>query len=541
MEEVERVVEIVKGLAHQPNVFYPTDEEIQEKAQEIGRRTEFGNFVFFTSVRSRSAGSTVYIGSPKVMQPRLNERQKEIVKNLPRTISLLSKYLRKAPLICVKRTMGDNPHFTPHCTMFVSVQRKDGFRLAYMWSKLMFNPTERRDPDFYLVCVPEWQEKDRQILVFPEVGITFVLGSDYLGEPKKGFLRMAMWEAKNRGMLGLHAGAKIIRARDKNGKIRRYSMLLFGLSGTGKTTHSCHRHGLTEEGEGVEIVQDDVIFLRKDGSALGPERGFFLKTDIEPVNQPLIYRAATKKNAILENVMIDHQGKVYFLDDTLTGNGRGVILRSDLGKENLSSTINLPPLDELDGLIIAFITRRNTVVPIVSKLTPEQGAAFFMLGESIETSAGDPRRAGESIRVVGTNPFIIGDEAEEGNWFYEFLKAHPQKIQCYLLNTGGVGEIIGKNTQGEKVVLQKVLRVQISEMASIIRGIARGMIKWQNDPYFGNQVPEKIEGVNLDKFNLSRFYSKDQIEAYVNQLKRERREYLQKFPNLNPDIVNAVS
>jgi len=71
IEEVERVVEIVKGLAHQSNVFYPTDEEIQEKAQEIGRRTEFGNFVFFTSVRSRSAGSTVYIGSPKVMQPRL--------------------------------------------------------------------------------------------------------------------------------------------------------------------------------------------------------------------------------------------------------------------------------------------------------------------------------------------------------------------------------------------------------------------------------------------------------------------------------------
>lgn len=88
-----------------------------------------------------------------------------------------------------------------------------------------------------------------------------------------------------------------------------------------------------------------------------------------------------------------------------------------------------------------FITRRNTIVPIVSKLTPEQAAAF-MLGESIETTASDPCRAGESVRVVGTNPFIIGDETKEGHIFYRLLKRNGDKIQCYLLNTGGVGEII---------------------------------------------------------------------------------------------------
>jgi phosphoenolpyruvate carboxykinase (ATP) len=98
--------------------------------------------------------------------------------------------------------------------------------------------------------VPEWQEKDRQILVFPEIGVTYVLGSDYYGEAKKGFLRMAMWAAKQQDMLGVHAGTKMIKAKDNNGRLRRYSMLLFGFSATGKTTHACHNHGLLGDEEG---------------------------------------------------------------------------------------------------------------------------------------------------------------------------------------------------------------------------------------------------------------------------------------------------
>jgi len=365
------------------------------------------------------------------------------------------------------------------------------------------------------------------------------LGTDYLGEAKKAFLRLAMWHAKKRGMLGLHAGAKILRARDKTGKIRRYGALLFGLSGTGKTTHTCHDHGLNGEGEGIEIIQDDVVFLRQDGSALGPERGFFLKTDIDPLNHPLIHNAATKRDAVFENVMVDHRGKVHFLDETLTGNGRGVIQRADLGDKHVCPSIDLPPISELDGMIILFITRRNTVVPIASKLTHEQAAAAFMLGESIETTASDPRRVGESVRVVGTNPFIIGNEAEEGNVFYEFLKRHGDKVQCYLLNTGGVGEVMEKSEDGV-MIKQRVTRVEIPEMAAIVRGIARGDIEWKSEPFFGVQTPKKVNGMDINKFDLTRFYSEAQIRAYVDQLKSERMEYLKKFAGLDAAIVNAM-
>lgn len=244
-------------------------------------------------------------------------------------------------------------------------------------------------------------------------------------------------------------------------------------------------------------------------------------------------------DTIFENVMVDHMGNVYFDDETLTGNGRGIMQREDL-KPYITPTVNLPPVSEVDGLIVIFITRRNTVAPIASKLTPEQAAAAFMLGESIETSAGDPRRAGESVREVGTNPFVVGSEAEEGNWFYEFVKKHPEKIQCYLLNTGGVGEVVGKNDDGSKVVKQEVTRVEIPEMAAIIRGIVKGTIEWKAELHFATLVPRKVNGVDMAKFDLSKFYSKNQVDAYVGELKRERIAWLEQFKGLDPDVLNSI-
>ncbi len=527
---LESVLEDVRQLHHQPNVIHVDSETLRAMAEQHGIRTVYGNLVFSTNVRNRSAALTVYIGSPRVMDyDALSDRQRELVKEAPETVEKVQRYLKRTPLICVEKIMGNNDEFTPKCTMYVSLQRKDCVRLAYMLDVLLFDKSRGMasgSPELYLIFIPEWHEKDRQILVFPEIGVTYVLGSDYFGEAKKGFLRMAMWYAKQRGMLGVHAGAKIVRARSPDGRLRRYSMLLFGLSATGKTTHTCHHHGLNpEDGEGIEIVQDDVVFLKMDGSALGTENGFFLKTDIDPINQPLIWNAATKRNAVFENVMVDYTGAVDFLDDTLTGNGRGVFPRSDLDQSYLSPSINLPPLSELDGMVIIFITRRNTVVPIISRLTVEQAAATFMLGESIETAASDPRRIGESVRVVGTNPFIVGDPVEEGVWFYNFLRLNRDKVQCYLLNTGGIGEVMVKN--GYKVyVKQRVTRVEIRETAAIIRGILRGTIEWVEEPYFGVEVPKYVEDVDISRFDLKRYYTEEQVETYVRQLKLERANYL---------------
>jgi len=535
----QTVLDTIKSLYHAGNVTHPSPSELRRIAEQYGVRTVYGNYNFVSTVKNRSAWLTVYVGNSKVLQRQLNPRQKEILINAPKTVELVHSYIRTTPLVCVKRTMGDNPYFNPSCTLYVSVHRKEMIRLAYMVGQTLF-PFKEGAPgsELYLLYVPEWQEKDRQILVFPEIGVTYVLGSDYYGEAKKGFLRMAMWAAKQEGMLGVHAGAKIVKVKDNTGRIRKYSMLLFGLSATGKTTHACHNHGLIEDGEGQEIVQDDVVFLRLDGSALGTENGFYLKTGyLDPKVQPILFRAAISHKTIFENVMVDYLGNIHFDNIILTENGRAIIQREDLGADK-SEGVNLPLLDELDGMIIIFITRHNTVVPIASKLTSEQAATAFMLGESIETSAGDPRRAGESVREVGTNPFIVGDEAYEGNWFFGFLKRHSDKVQCYLLNTGGVGEVRKKDNDGNKIVRQ-ALRVEIPEMAAVIRGIVKDSIEWKHEPSFGTLVPKEVNGVQMSKFDLSEFYSQEQINAYVNKLKEERLEWLKRFENLNPAIVNT--
>jgi phosphoenolpyruvate carboxykinase (ATP) len=535
-------LDIVKGLAGQPNVEEVDHQILKKRARKYGNKTEFGNFAFFTNVRNRSAALTVYVGSKEVLLPKLNPRQEEILQQLPQTLEKLKCYLKKVPLVKVEQVIGNNRYFTPHCTLYFSVQRKDCIRVPFMWTNTIFSPKDvpAVGPKFNMIYIPEWPETKRQILVFPEEGVTFVLGSDYFGEVKKGFLRMSMWFAKKQGMLGIHAGSKMLKARDTTGKLRKYGMFLFGLSATGKTTHACHNHGLTGSGQGVEILQDDVIFWRKDGSALGTERGFFIKTDgLDPKTQALLYRAAVKKDTTFENVCVDDKGKVHFQDDTLTGNGRGIIQMKHLGKYAAKS-IDLPSLHQLDGLIIAFITRRNTVLPIATKLTPAEAAAAFMLGESIETSAGDPRRAGESIRVVGTNPFIVGSKAEEGNIFYDFVCTYGDKVRCFLLNTGGMGEIITTAKDGTKVTERKVTRVEILEMAAVIRGIARGTIQWEEDPFWKMQVPKSVKGMDISRLKRENFYSHSKITSLVNQIKQERIHYLQQFKGLHPDIVKAV-
>ena len=215
------------------------------------------------------------------------------------------------------------------------------------------------------------------------------------------------------------------------------------------------------------------------------------------------------------------------------------MMREDLSPY-ISNSINLPPVNEMDGLIVAFITRRHTVVPLAVKLTPEQAAAVFMLGESIETSAGDPKRAGESIREVGTNPFIIGDKSYEGNWFYDFVKRHEGKVRCYQLNTGGLGEIIEKQPNGARVFKRKVQRVEIPEMSSIIRGITRGTNKWSKDKYWNVEVPTSVQGMDISKYNVEKFYDVDDIIKQVSDLRLERAEYMEKFNTLDKAIINAA-
>ena len=545
--DLNKLKDAVLFLQSQSNVRFPNLNDVKKMAEKYGTKTKFGNYNFVSTVKNRSAPLTVYIGSPEVTIKEITPARRDIFKNLEKTVEDVMNYMKKTELVGTTRRMGDNQYFTPICHVYVSIHRKEMVRLAHMVNQSLFDVPEKinteTSPELHIVHIPEWQEKDRQVLAFPEQNMTFILGSDYYGEDKKGLLRMAMWIAKQRGMLGLHAGAKTIKAKNKkSGTLKTYNCIIFGLTATGKTTHSTHTHDLDESiGELITIVQDDFVAIRNDGSALGTERGFFLKTDsVDPNIHPLIYKAVTEPDAIFENVLVDYMGNVFFQDETLTGNGRGIMQRTAFGKY-MNPSINLAPLDKVDGMIILLITRRNTIVPVCMKLTIEQAAAAFMLGESIHTSGSDPKRAGESIRTVGTNPFIIGDEAEEANRFYEILKKNEDGIRCFQINTGGVGEILETDEEGNKIFKRKVERIQIKEMASIIRGIARESIEWKEEDEFGTKIPVYIEGIDISKYDPKRVYDKETYDRLVKELKDERKKFLENYPNLNPVIKNALN
>jgi phosphoenolpyruvate carboxykinase (ATP) len=384
---------------------------------------------------------------------------------------------------------------------------------------MLFPSDSTTEPDFISVYVPDW--KERLIFLDVDQGYTYILGTDYPGEAKKSMLRQAMYWIKRRGGLGLHAGSKVLRVVGQNGELSDVGFLLFGLSGTGKTTLTLHDHGLKEPERAI-IKQDDVVLMAEDGRAFGTEDGFYIKTEgLEP-SQTVLWGAATHPTAVYENIKLDENGKVDFLDTSLTSNGRGVVLRKFI--KGTGEGIDLDKANK-----IVFITRRNDVVPVCARLTAEQAAAYFMLGESIETSAGDPTKAGQAKREVGTNPFIVGPEAQEGNRLLEILRKNPD-MQAYILNTGSIGARDG--SPGEKVT--------IKVSTEIMKQIAKEGIEWERDPDWGYETPKAVPGLDLAKYDPRTYYTPEKYRELVDNLRVERRAWLEQFAGLDSAIPRAI-
>ncbi len=522
-----------------------------------GTRTKFGSYGWRSAVSSRIGPKTVYLGSPAVRLPKPTALQESIVAGAPEELEKVLYLLRHLPFVHLRRQMGENSEYNPVCNLYMSVADQKNHRLAYMWGNTMRKPDRRPGPEFTMIHIPEEHQLRQQVLALPEFGVNIALGTDYMGEDKKGFLRQAMWHADEHGMLGLHAGTKLVRAREKGtGPLRRYGVFLFGLTATGKSTWSCHHLGLDyRKGEVTEVVQDDIVFLKRDGSALGSESGFFVKTDVDPNLQEAMYHALVHRSALFENVMIDGNGTPDFLDERLCGNGRAVIQKRRLVARQGRRLrridhrgLNLPSLEELDGIVFAFITRRNTIMPFAQELTPMQAVLAYLWGESTHSFATQPAKAGESVRTVGTDPFIIGSRGRKVNRFHDIVmdlvSRYPGKVRFFQYNTGGVGEIIEKKERDgriERTLVRKVTRVPIDLMAAIQRGDLRGTNVYE-EGRFGTREIVKVEGFDLSPYRPEVLYSKEQIDRYVREIVEGRREFTEEIAaeGLDPAITRAA-
>ncbi len=536
------------------NVTHYTGPAIGRLAESAGQRNVFGGYNWDTRVTSRSARFTAVVGDESVAFNPSNVME-SMQGDLTRIFGgeyggkQYPGHANRLPVDYLHRVMGSgiDPDFTFNCNLLVTTKTWANHHISYMWGKMLLetDPVEGVE-DLYLLLVPDIQTGSfGRFYCMAEDNVTVGMGSDYMGEAKKGFLRMAMFKAKRKGILGIHAGTKIVDAINMaTGNLQRYGIAIFGNSGTGKTTNVGHDHFLTGEGERSLVVQDDFAGLRlSDGRVLGTEQGMFLKTDMD--EDDTLLRPMTESSDFLsQNLYVDYEWNLQYLEEDLCANGRGILPLSALPAGRRYESIDFPPLDELDEFWIVLNTRNNSVVPAFQELTPEQCAAGFMLGESMETAAGDPTRAGRSIRVVGTNPFIVGDPVEEGNMFYEYLKRYENKIRCFMMNTGGVGEI--PNPDDRTKPLRPTMRPGKAGIGYATQAALRNTAVWTESPDFGTRVvtagvyDERGQVFDMSPFDPQKVYDAEMREKLVRDLQVERKEHLEQFAGLDPKIAAAI-
>jgi phosphoenolpyruvate carboxykinase (ATP) len=494
----------------------PSPEELRKFAEDMpnARITEFDNLNVQTRVVSRSSASTFIVTDDATTASGKTMTREEY----DRVAKLQDDYIREQEMVVIDGYIGNDPDFRVPARLTIE---KANSNIAGMQQKLYFDREPGGEPTVQVIYTPNLSvpgyPDDRCIAVDLENNVTRVMYSDYFGESKKGGLRMWNKIVYDRGGLALHAGCKVVPV---NGGEKTF--LIIGLSGTGKTTTT-----FTTQNDSLP-VQDDFVALMPEGKVYGSENGCFAKTfSLDPEFEPNIYNAVVKPDSYLENVYQDDQGNVNFFETSYTKNGRAVFGMNALGRFRDSGEVGA-----VDFLLI--LNWNENILPAVSRLTQEQAAAYFMLGETTGTSAGGKDEEGKFLRVPGTNPFFPLPHGLQGNRFHELLDSHP--IEVYLMNTGRVGG--GEGDERSK-------KIKIPTSSAIVQAIAENTIKWTDEPEFGYEVAEDVPGIeDIELLQPWRLYERtgrsDEYKGFVERFRGERKEHLAQFPQLNQEIIRAI-
>ncbi len=495
----------------------PSQSRLRELALRVMPRlteTQFGNLNYQAEVTARLKQSTFFVSDHEIHQNRISREEAN------RWSRLQDEHIGDCDMLLVEGYIGPDPGFRTGCRLYIEASQPN---IAAMQQQLFFPPDEAWSADFTVIYTPTLsapgKPDDRLIIVDLDSWITRVIGSDYFGESKMGGLRMWNKLVYDRGGLALHAGLKTYPAASTRTRLEE-SMLIIGLSGTGKTTTTFRQQA------GSMPVQDDFVALMPGGFVRTTEAGCFAKTfGLDPDDEPTIYGGTARADAWLENVSVDGAGRVDFFDTDYTANGRSTF--------PLANIRHRDPADVPPARYLLILNRSDHVIPAVARLRARQIPAYFMLGETKGTSAGGVAEAGKSLRVPGTNPFFFDDDAMQGNRLLELIETTPD-LEAFVLNTGRVG---GEG-EGSK-------KIRIVDSSAIVSGIVEGTIEWATDPDFGYEVATSVPGVgDIELLQPIRLYqSQDRSDVYagiVERLKRERMEHLAGYPAMNPEIFAGL-
>jgi phosphoenolpyruvate carboxykinase (ATP) len=238
------------GLAAKSIAFHPTEAELREytDAMPQARQTEYGNVNVQTKVVSRSKASTYLVTD----RPGEHSDQTIDREEGARLAAVQDAYIRGQDMVVVDGFVGhDGPYRTPARLII----EKANANIAGMQRFLYYDPVDGdsgHEPEITMIYTPNLAApgypNDRVIAVDLEAGVTRVLNSDYFGESKKGGLRMWNRKVFQGGGLAMHAGCKVIPTPGG-----RKTMLIVGLSGTGKTTTTFTKQNGSQHGDAIDF------------------------------------------------------------------------------------------------------------------------------------------------------------------------------------------------------------------------------------------------------------------------------------------------
>jgi phosphoenolpyruvate carboxykinase (ATP) len=292
-----------------------------------------------------------------------------------------------------------------------------------------------------------------------------ILGTEYAGEMKKGVFTVVNYFAPKRGLLSMHCAATADR---RSGK----SSLLFGLSGTGKTTLSADPKR--------DLIGDDEHVWSDDG-VFNIEGGCYAKAiNLSPESEPDIFQAL-RFGAVLENVVLDDDHAVDFTDTSITENTRGAY------PIHFIRNARIPCLADHPTDVIFLTCDAFGVLPPVSSLSPAQAMYHFISGYTAKVAGTEVgvKEPSATFSPCFGGPFLVWHPSKYAELLAAKTKQHNARV--WLINTGwsGGGHGVGK-------------RIKLAHTRAILDAIHGGGLaggKSRRDPVFGFEVISACPGV----------------------------------------------
>ena len=328
-----------------------------------------------------------------------------------------------------------------------------------------------QEPDFIVYNASKAKvENWKELGLHSETAVVFnvtskeqvIINTWYGGEMKKGMFSMMNYFLPLKGIASMHCSANC----DMEGK---NTAIFFGLSGTGKTTLSTDPKR--------KLIGDDEHGW-DDNGVFNFEGGCYAKViNLDPESEPDIY-GAIKRNALLENVTVDENGKIDFADKSTTENTRVSYPIEHIN--NIQPGSSAPAAKN----VIFLSADAFGVLPPVSILTPEQTQYYFLSGFTAKL-AGTERGITEPTPTFSAcfgQAFLELHPTKYGEELVKKMKANNAK--AYLVNTGWNGT--GK-------------RISIKDTRGIIDAILSGAVNeapTKKIPMFDFEVPTELPGVD---------------------------------------------